>query len=89
MTKEAMSEARVYSNYVIGIMSIVFSLITSWGIGGIIFGIIGLVRVKKDKGELAKKAKRLNMIGLILGILIIVASIIITVSGINWDVPTA
>lgn len=82
-TKEA-SEARAYSDYIIGILSIVFALITSWGIGGIILGIIGLVRVKKDSGEIAKKAKVLNIVGLILGsALLILSAIYYTTVGLN------
>lgn len=82
-TKEA-SEAKAYSDYIIGILSIVFALITSWGIGGIILGIIGLVRVKKDSGEIAKKAKVLNIVGLILGsALLILSAIYYTTVGLN------
>jgi len=89
MAKEEMNEARVYSNYVIGILSIVLALLTSGGIGGIVLGIIGLVRVKKDKGEIARKARNLNLIGLILGCAMFILSVIISIMGASWNLPTA
>lgn len=87
--KEEVHVARDYSNYTIGILSIVLSLITSWGIGGIILGIIGLVRIKSSKSTLSGKAKVLNTIGLILGIIIfIVTLIVLLISGIDWATLT-
>ena len=66
-------------SYILGIISIVTAFLTSFGLGGIIFGIIGLVQSKKQKTDLSKKAKKLNTIGLILGIIMFVISLITTI----------
>lgn len=85
MAKEDEHLARDYSNYTIGILSIVLALISSWGIGGIVLGIIGLVRTKKGKGSLSGKAKVLNLIGLLIGIVVFILSLILVlVSGVDW-----
>ena len=66
-------------SYTLGIVSIITAFLTSFGLGGIIFGIIGLVQSKKQKTDLSKKAKKLNTLGLILGIIIFVISFITTI----------
>ncbi len=66
-------------SYTLGIVSIVTALLTSFGLGGIIFGVIGLVQSKKQKTDLSKKAKKLNTIGLILGIIMFIISLITTI----------
>ncbi|KKL72911.1 hypothetical protein LCGC14_2080210, partial [marine sediment metagenome] len=48
-------------SYVLGILSIVFAFISP--MAGLILGVIGLVQAKKQK---ALRAKRLNIIGIIL-----------------------
>ncbi len=52
--------------YILGIVAIVQAFISP--ISGIIFGIIGLTFCKKQKDAVSKKAYKLNLIGLILGI---------------------
>ena len=59
-------------SYVMGVISIVMAFLTSFGLGGIIIGIIGLIQSKKQKTELSKKAEKLNLIGLILGIVVFI-----------------
>ena len=66
-------------SYTLGIISIVTAFLTSFGLGGIIFGVIGLAQSKKQKTDLSKKAKKLNTIGLILGIIIFIISLITTI----------
>lgn len=61
--------------YIFGIISIVLAFVLP--IGGLIFGIIGLVQSKKEKNDLAKKAKNYNIIGIILSVVFMVASAII------------
>ncbi len=56
--------------YTLGIISIVFAFFSP--LVGIIFGIIGLNISKKEKTNLSKKALKLNKIGIILGIIIII-----------------
>ncbi len=63
-------------SYILGILSIVFAVLGSYGITGIVLGIIGLKLNKDKKNPLYNKAKTLNKIGLILGIIIFVLSII-------------
>jgi uncharacterized membrane protein len=64
--------------YILGIVSIVQAFISP--ISGIAFAIIGLVFTKKQKDSISKKAYKLNLIGLILGIvffaLVILASFV-------------
>lgn len=64
--------------YILGIVSIVQAFISP--ISGIAFAIIGLVFVKNQKDSVSKKAHKLNLIGLIIGIiffaLVILASFV-------------
>jgi len=67
-------EGRAIVGYTLGIVGIIFSVIYSFA--GILINIIGLVQSSKEKNELGKKAKRLNIIGLILGIVMLVITIV-------------
>mgnify|MGYP001459336647 CR=1 FL=1 len=59
------------AGYVLGILSIVFSVLLqpAFGLG---FGITGLILVFKKKSELSKKARTLNVIGIIISIIVLV-----------------
>jgi uncharacterized membrane protein len=61
----------VFVAYILGIISIVMALITPFA--GLLFGIIGLVQGSKQKNELAKKARNLNIIGIVLSVLMFIA----------------
>ena len=63
-------------SYVFGIISIVMAFFNSPA--GLVFGIIGLVQAKKQKTELSKKAKKLNIIGIVLSGVLLIASVIAT-----------
>jgi len=67
-------------SYVLGILSIVLSFVTSWGLGGLITGIIGLMHANKYKVE---RAKKLNIIGIIIGAIFFIVSMILVVYSIN------
>ena len=67
-------------SYVLGILSIVLSFVSSWGLGGLITGIVGLVHANKYN---VPKAKKLNIIGIIIGSIFFIVSIILTVYSIN------
>ena len=60
--------------YVLGILSIVFAFFSP--IAGLILGIIGLVQSRKQG---VTKAKKLNVIGIILSIVLLIISIIFLV----------
>ena len=62
-------------SYVLGILSIVFAFVSSWGIGGIVLGIIGLT-LNKRVGS--KSARKMSLIGLVLGIIIFLINVIAT-----------
>jgi hypothetical protein len=62
--------------YTLGIVSIIMSFISSYGLGGIVFGIVGLTLSKKHNTDLAKKAKKLNIVGIIVGLIMLIGSII-------------
>jgi len=63
--------------YVLGIVSIVIAISTP--VAGLVLGIIGLVYSKKQKTELSKKAKKLNIIGIVLSIILTIVSIIVAI----------
>jgi uncharacterized Tic20 family protein len=61
--------------YMLGILSIVMALFAP--ILGIILGTIGLFQYKKEKTGLGKKAKKLNIIGVVLSVVLMIASFLI------------
>tara|TARA_Y100000310_G_C20438898_1_gene695080 strand:- start:583 stop:843 length:261 start_codon:yes stop_codon:yes gene_type:complete len=63
--------------YVLGIVSIVLAFFTP--LAGVVLAIVGLVQSKKEKSDLAKKAKKLNIIGLVLSLILFIVSVIVTV----------
>lgn len=77
--KKSRKEDLSVVGYTLGVISIVMSLFTSYGIGGIIFGAIGLILSKKQKTELSKRAEKLNIIGLILGAVVLIISFLVTI----------
>ena len=74
-------------SYVLGILSIVFAFVSP--LAGLILGIIGLVQAKKQK---AVRAKRLNVIGIILSVIFLIISAVALVysvtSGVNTFFPS-
>jgi len=66
-------------SYILGIISIVMAFISSYGLGGIIFGIIGIFYSKKQKTDLSRRAKKLSIIGLVIGIILFVFSLVATI----------
>lgn len=61
---------------IFGILSVVFALISAMGLGGIILGIIGLVQLKDQNKSVAKKSRMLNIIGIVLGAIILIINIV-------------
>ena len=58
-------------SYVLGILSIVFAFFSSFGLAGLVLGIVGFSQSKKHG---VKKAKNLNLIGIILSIVVFIIS---------------
>ncbi len=58
-------------SYALGIISIVFAFFNP--LAGLVVGIIGLTQSKRNKST---KAKRLNIIGIILGVIFFILSLI-------------
>lgn len=77
------------AGYILGIISII-SIITT-PVGGLVFGIVGFVLSKKEKTELAKKGKKLNVIGIILNaiFLIVMLALFILASKLDVTMPLA
>ena len=71
-----MAEREVVS-YVLGILSIVFAFFTP--VAGLIMGIIGYSQSRKYKGGLGKRAKKFNIIGIILSVIILIISTVVVV----------
>lgn len=61
-------------SYVLGILSIVFAFFSPFA--GLVLGIIGLVQSNKLK---LKKAKKLNIIGIILGAIFSIAQVVLQI----------
>ncbi len=62
--------------YILGIVSIVFGILQP--LAGIVLGIVGLIYCKKQKDNLSKKAKKLNTIGIVIGVIVMILSIVVT-----------
>ncbi len=62
--------------YTLGIISIVLAFFQP--LAGVILGIIGFSKSKKEKSELSKRAKKLNIIGIVLGLIIFIATLAVT-----------
>ena len=67
---------KLLTGKIFGILSIVFAFISSWGIGGIVLGIIGLAQIKDENKTTSKKVRTLNVLGIIFGAIIFIISLI-------------
>ncbi|MCA9488028.1 MAG: hypothetical protein KC516_03650 [Nanoarchaeota archaeon] len=70
--------------YVLGIVAIVEAVFSP--LLGVVFSIIGLVLASKQKSPMSKKAKVLNLIGLIIGVVFF--AVILVLSLTNSAIPT-
>jgi len=61
-------------SYILGILSIVFAFFSPFA--GLVLGIIGLIQSNKLK---LKKAKKLNIIGIILGAVFSIAQVVLQI----------
>lgn len=60
--------------YILGIVSIIMAFFSP--LAGLAFGVVGLVQSKKQKTPLSDKAKKLNLIGVILSGVLFVISLV-------------
>ena len=65
---------KILVSYLLGILSVVFAFFQP--VAAIILGIVGLVQVKgQGKNNSAKTAKKLNIIGIVLAVIVIIISL--------------
>ena len=62
--------------YMLGIVSVVLAFFQP--VAAIVFGIIGLVQGKRQNTALSKTAKKLNIVGIVLGVILFIVGIIVT-----------
>ena len=74
--------------YALGILSIIFAFTTTYSLGGLVTGIVGLVQSNKAK---SKKAKKLNILGIVLSIIFFILSMVViyTTGGFSSIIPAA
>jgi len=63
-------------SYILGIASVIMAFFTP--LAGVVFGIVGLSQSKKQKTKLSEKARKLSIIGIVLGVALFIAVIILT-----------
>ena len=66
---------KIFFSYIMGILSIVFAIFYS--IAGVVIGLIGIHKIRYLQGEKARKTRKLNIIGIVLGIILFVLSAIL------------
>ena len=69
------------TSYIFGIVSIVMALFTP--LLGLVFGIVGLVQSAKQKTDVSKLSKKLNIIGIVLSIIIFGVSLFFILKGLT------
>lgn len=62
--------------YILGLVSIVLALSFISPLGGLVSGIAGLMLIKGSKSDFAKKARKLNKVGVIVSAIILVIMVI-------------
>jgi len=77
MSKKSVKYEASLVAYLLGIVSVVLAFFQP--VAAVVFGIIGLVQGKRQSAPLSKIAKKLNIIGIILGIVLFAIGIIITI----------
>jgi len=63
--------------YLMGVIGIVLAFLSTYGLGGIVFGIIGLFYCRKEKSDLSKRAKKLNIISIVVGVILMILTVTI------------
>ena len=73
--------------YVLGVISIVVGIFISISLAGVVLGIVGLVLARRQKTELSKRAKKLNLIGIIVSILMYILNIVLLSKVVDGSFP--
>ena len=73
--------------YVLGIVSIVVGIFISISLAGVVLGIVGLVLARRQKTALSIRAKKLNLIGVIVSILMYILNIILLSKVVDGSFP--
>ena len=64
--------------YVLGILSVVFALISP--LAGLVMGIVGIVHTNRNQGVLAKRSRILNIIGIVASFIMAILAVYISYS---------
>ncbi len=73
--------------YVLGIISIVVGIFLSISLAGFVLGIVGFVLAKRQKTELSKRAKKLNVIGIIISAVMYILNLILLSKVVDGSFP--
>ena len=78
MAKEEDKKHFEIASYVMGVLSLVFSIILqpSFGLG---FGITGLILSKNGKSETAMRGKKLSTIGIVISVIVLIVLVYLSV----------
>lgn len=69
------------TSYIFGIVSIVMAFFTP--LLGLVFGIIGLVQSARQKTDVSRLSKKLNIIGIVLSVIVFAVGLFFILKGIN------
>lgn len=69
------------TSYIFGIISIVMALFTP--LLGLVFGIIGLIQSFRQKTNISSLAKKLNIIGIVLSVIVFAVGLFFLLKGIT------
>jgi len=78
------------SGYVLGIVSIILGVLQP--VAGLIIGIVGINLSKKEKGDLARRGKKMSKIGIIVSIIFLLIYLGLVVLGTQYglsNIPVA
>ena len=73
--------------YVLGIVSIVTGIFLSISLAGVVLGIVGLVLARRQKTELSKRAKKLNLIGIIVSVAMYILNLVLLSKVVDGSFP--
>jgi cytochrome bd-type quinol oxidase subunit 1 len=75
---------RSHSSFIISILGIVFAVFNP--LAGVVLGIIGLSQSVKQKDAISLKAKKMSIIAIVVGVIVLILSIIAATAGYLSDI---